>query len=172
MGTNIIITLLMTIFSIGFPLQVLAQEQQAPRSGFSPYVFVTLSSEGERNIPHQNLFGAPLYAPVGEVHVNQPFYIGVQLPPLLARLKKNLSTDYEVDLTIFRPDGAEFLQKKNYHKSKEPILTKQVNVTIQPMLKLVFDANQTRGRYRVQAIVRDLLGGREEAASWEFELKP
>jgi hypothetical protein len=58
MGTNIIITLLMTIFSIGFPLQVLAQEQQAPRSGFSPYVFVTLSSEGERNIPHQNLFGA------------------------------------------------------------------------------------------------------------------
>jgi len=94
------ISLLVPLFMIFMPGISSAQDQY--RSGFDPYVVITLSQD--LSVSTQV---------VTEIHANVPFYIGIQLPPLLAR-HKDFSTDYTIDLTVFRPDGKILLQKDEY----------------------------------------------------------
>jgi hypothetical protein len=135
---------------------IAAQNQH--RSGFDPYVCITLSPD--LSISTQV---------VTEIHANVPFYIGIQLPPLLAR-HKDFSTDYAIDLTIFRPDGKKLLQKDNYYSTKEKIFEKSVFRFVKPMM-LSFDQNQTKGTYRVHVVLHDYIAGTTKTSSCTVELK-
>jgi len=138
-------------------LTIAAQNQY--RSGFDPYVFITLSPD--LSVATQV---------VTEIHANVPFYIGIQLPPLLAR-HKDFSTDYAIDLSVFRPDGKEFLQKDKYYSSKEKFFEKSVFRFVKPMMMLSFDQNQTKGTYRVHAVLHDFIAGTNKSSSCTVELK-
>jgi hypothetical protein len=151
-------------FTILFPIISSAQDQNTltqnrPTSGYDPYVFITLSPDA--------WLGTQV---VTKITVGTPFYIGVRLPPLLAR-HKDFSTDYAIDLTIFRPDGKALLHKDQYHTSKEKIYEKSVLKFVDPMLMLCFDQNQTKGRYRIQVELHDLIAAITTDSSCTLELK-
>lgn len=151
-----ILPLLVYLVMIAIPEVALAQNQY--RSGFDPYVFITLAPD--LSVSTQV---------VTEIHVNVPFFIGIQLPPLLAR-HKDFSTDYTIDLIIYRPDGEVFLQKNNYYSSKEKVFEKSVFRFIKPMM-LAFDQNQTKGNYRFHVVLHDLIAGTNKSSSYIVELK-
>jgi hypothetical protein len=151
-----ILPLFVCFVMVAIPGAVSAQNQH--RSGFDPYVFITLSPD--LSVSTQV---------VTEIHANVPFYIGIQLPPLLAR-NKDFSTDYTLDLTIFRPDGKVFLQKDNYYSSKEKVFEKSVFRFIKPMLMLSFDQDQTKGTYRIHVTLHDFITGTKTNSSCTIEL--
>lgn len=156
--------LLVYVFMAVIPGALSAQDhttaaQKQYRSGFDPYVFITHSPD------------LPVSAQVDtEIHANVPFYIGIQLPPLLAR-HKDFSTDYAIDLTVFRPDGKEFLQRDKYFSSTEKIFEKSVFRFVKPMMMLSFDQNQTKGTYRVHVVLHDFIAGTRKSSSCTIELK-
>lgn len=155
--------LLAYVFMAVIPGALSAQErtisaQNQYRSGFDPYIFITLSPD--LSVSTQV---------VTEIHANVPFFIGIQLPPLLAR-HKDFSTDYAIDLTVFRPDGKEFLQKDKYYLSKEKIYEKSVFRFIKPMM-LSFDQNQTKGIYRFHVVLHDFIMGTKNISYCTVELK-
>ncbi len=150
------ICLLVFLFMIFMPGISSAQGQY--RSGFDPYVFITLSEK--LSVSTQV---------VTEIHAHVPFYIGIQLPPLLAR-HKDFSTDYAIDLTVFRPDGKILLQKDEFFSSKEKIFQKSVFRFIKPMM-MSFDHNQTKGSYRFHVVLHDFIAGTKHSSSCTVELK-
>lgn len=152
-----ILPLLVCLIMVTIPGSVSAENQY--RSGFDPYVFITPSPD--LSVSTQG---------IKEIHVNVPFYIGIQLPPLLAR-HKDFSTDYAIDLTLFRPDGEVFLQKDNYYSSKEKIFEKSVFKFIKPMMVISFDQNQSKGTYHVHVVLHDFIAGTKTKSSCTFELK-
>jgi hypothetical protein len=133
--------------------------QNGYRSGFDPYVFITRST---------NLSVSSQV--VTEIHATVPFHIGIKLPPLLPR-NKDFSTDYAIDLIIFRPDGKELLHKDKYYSSKEMILEKSVFRFIKPMMMLSFDQNQTKGTYRIHVVLHDFIARTIKTSSCTIELK-
>jgi hypothetical protein len=146
------------------PIALSAQDQDTmaqnrAATGFDPYVFITIS-------PEVSLATNA----VTEINVDMPFYIGIQLPPLLAR-NKDFSTDYAIDISVFRPDGKELLHKDKYHASKEMILEKSVFRFIKPMMMLSFDQNQTKGNYRIQVVLHDFVAARTRTSSCTVVLK-
>ena len=156
--------LMYLVFFLSMQGIVSAQDHTTPahsryRSGFEPYVFIT----------HSPVVSV-LSQDVTEVHANVPFYIGIQLPPLIAR-HRDFSTDYAVDLIIFRPDGREFMHKDNYYSSKEMIFEKSVFRFIKPMMMLSIDQNQSKGTYRVHVVLHDFIAGTMNTSSCTFELK-
>lgn len=104
--------LLVYVFMAVIPGALSAQDhttaaQKQYRSGFDPYVFITHSPD------------LPVSAQVDtEIHANVPFYIGIQLPPLLAR-HKDFSTDYAIDLQYSGPMVRSFCREINiFHQQK------------------------------------------------------
>jgi hypothetical protein len=85
-------------------------------------------------------------------------------------LTKNGETDLEVDCKIVNPDGSVLFDLPKYAKWHAHASARAFVMT-DPALDLKIDPGDQLGRYRVLAVVRDLMSGVKASGEYSFEVK-
>ncbi len=85
-------------------------------------------------------------------------------------LTKNGQTDLEVDCKIFNPDGSLLFDLPKYARWRAPA-TARAFVMTDPALDLKIDPGDPLGKYRIVAVVHDLVSGKNVTGEYSFEVR-